>query len=83
MFEQAFSKYREIWMKNVRTQEQRQIARADDPRLLNATVSQDGLRLAYSVGPTCPSIPFARRRGVRCLWGQRIDPATGRLNGAP
>ena len=50
VFEQGFPKYREIWMKNVRTLEQRLIARVEDPRPFNATVSPDGTRVVYTVG---------------------------------
>jgi hypothetical protein len=51
VFEQSFSQHREIWMKDVRGGEQRLLVRVEDPRLLNATVSQDGARVVYTVGP--------------------------------
>jgi serine/threonine protein kinase/Tol biopolymer transport system component len=49
VFEQSYPRYREIWFKDLRTNRQELVLRVDTPLLLNATVSPDGSRVAYTV----------------------------------
>ena len=50
VFEQGFSKYREIWLKNLRTERQQMVLRIDHQQQVDATVSPDGARVVYTVG---------------------------------
>jgi dipeptidyl aminopeptidase/acylaminoacyl peptidase len=48
VFERGLTRTREIWMKDVRTGQQRMVLQLDDPRQVDAIVSPDGVRIAYS-----------------------------------
>ena len=49
VFEKSFDTYREIWLKRFPAGEERMIARVETTQLVNATVSQDGARVAFSI----------------------------------
>jgi hypothetical protein len=55
-FERNIETRWEIWLKNLRTNQQVMLISVEAPDLLNATISQDGARVAYTVsdgsGPT-------------------------------
>ena len=65
VIEKSFDTYREIWRKRFPDGEERMIARVDATELVNATVSPDGTRVAFSVGPYGDGV------------GQAIDVAGG------
>jgi hypothetical protein len=52
VFERGLTHSREIWVKDVRTGRQRMVLHLDDPRQVDATVSPDGARIAYTAKGT-------------------------------
>jgi serine/threonine protein kinase/Tol biopolymer transport system component len=55
-FERNIQTHWEIWLKNLRTGQQVMLLRVEAPSLLNATISDDGARVAYTVADAQGSI---------------------------
>ena len=52
VYELSFPKYREVWLKDLRSQQQQMLVRVDDAAQVNAVISPDGKHVVYTVGPT-------------------------------
>jgi Tol biopolymer transport system component len=50
-YEQAFGRYREIWVRDVIENREQLVVRADSPYVTSPTLSPDGRRIVYGSGP--------------------------------